>query len=136
MFNHKVKIEAKDPRLTEKPARSPKRSGLFFLLSGKILWSCFFLLVAGVMVNLFFSEEGLVRSSGLIEIKESLEADNRRLEDENRQLAARLERIRNDPRYLEDEARKKLGLVRPDEIIFRLAQEPELSDEEVREQLD
>jgi cell division protein FtsB len=88
------------------------------------------------MVNLFFSDEGLVRSTGLIAIKNSLEADILRLEDENRQLAARLERLRNDPRYLEDEARKKLGLVRPDEIIFRLAQEPDLSDEEVREQLE
>jgi cell division protein FtsB len=89
-----------------------------------------------VMGYLIFSEEGLVHGSGLTEKKRSLEEENLRLEEENRQLAARIERLRNDPRYLEDEARKKLGLVRPDEIIFRLAEEPVLTDEEVREQLD
>ena len=86
--------------------------------------------------HLAFSDEGFVRGSGLDGAKRLLEAENLRLEEENRQLTARLERIWADTGYLEDEARKKLGLVRPDEIIFRLAEEPELSDEEVREKLD
>jgi cell division protein FtsB len=85
---------------------------------------------------IFLSEAGLVKSSGLMEKKALLEQENLRLEEENRQLEVRLERIRNDPGYLEDEARKKLGLVRPDEIIYRLAEEPELSDEELRGQLE
>jgi cell division protein FtsB len=112
-----------------------KFSGLLAFFSGKILWVCFAALVVAVVGHLFLSAEGLVRSSGLMETKRRLESDNRRLEEENRQLAARLERIRSDPAYLEAEARRKLGLVRPDEIIFRLAEEPELSDEEALEGL-
>ncbi|MDR1487334.1 MAG: septum formation initiator family protein [Deltaproteobacteria bacterium] len=105
-------------------------------VSGKIFWFAFLLIVVAVIGYLFFSENGLARNAGLMEKKIMLEADNLRLEEENRQLSARLERIRNDSGYLEDEARKKLGLVRPDEIIFRLAEEPELTDDEVKEQLD
>jgi cell division protein FtsB len=78
---------------------------------------------------LFFTEDVLTRNSGLMEKKKTLEEENLRLEEENRQLAARLDRLRSDPGYLEDEARRKLGLVRPDEIVFRLAEEPELADE-------
>lgn len=114
----------------------PKLASLLTVFSGKILWAVFLVLVLAIGGHLAFSDEGFVRSSGLEDTKKLLEAENLRLEEENRQLTARLERIRADPGYLEDEARKKLGLVRPDEIIFRLAEEPELSDEEVRVKID
>jgi cell division protein FtsB len=113
-----------------------KWTSLLASFSGRILWVAFLAVVVAVVGYLYLSEAGVVRSKGLLEKKRLLEIDNLRLEEENRQLSARLERIRSDPGYLEDEARKKLGLVRPDEVIFRLAEEPELSDEEVREKLD
>jgi cell division protein FtsB len=93
-------------------------------------------LILAIIGYIFLSEAGLVRSSGLAETKIALEAENFRLEEENRQLAIRLERIRNDPGYLEDEARRKLGLVRANETIYRLAEEPDLSEEELKGQLD
>ncbi|MDR3204778.1 MAG: septum formation initiator family protein [Deltaproteobacteria bacterium] len=107
----------------------------FTTLSAKILWSCFLLIIGLSVIYLFFSDDGYPRNSGLLRKKAELEAETLRLDEENRQLEARLERIRNDSGYLEDEARKKLGLVRPDEIIYRLEEEPELSDKEVGEQL-
>jgi cell division protein FtsB len=125
---------------SENPQKASEKSKFlsfsFRNVSGKIFWFAFLLIVVAVIGYLFFSENGLARNAGLMEKKIMLEADNLRLEEENRQLSARLERIRNDSGYLEDEARKKLGLVRPDEIIFRLAEEPELTDDEVKEQLD
>jgi cell division protein FtsB len=117
-------------------AESSKFSGLLSSFSGRILWLVFLAVVVAVVGHLYLSEAGVMRSKGLVEKKRHLEAENLRLEEENRQLSARLDRIRADPGYLEDEARKKLGLVRPDEIIFRLAEEPELSDQEVRDRLD
>ena len=116
--------------------RGSKWTGLLTVFSGKILWMGFLAVVVAVVGHLYLSEAGVMRSKGLVEKKRLLEEENLRLEEENRQLSTRLERIRADPGYLEDEARKKLGLVRPDEIIFRLAEEPELSDEEVRVRLD
>jgi len=38
-----------------------------------------------------------------------------------------LERFKKDPDYVEDEARKKLGVIRPGEQIYRLEEEPDLS---------
>jgi cell division protein FtsB len=116
--------------------KESKWASLLAGISGRILWAAFFAVVAAVIGSLSLSEAGVMRSRGLMEKKRLLEAENQRLEAENIQLSTRLERIRSDPGYLEDEARKKLGLVRPDEVIFRLAEEPELSDEEVRVRLE
>jgi cell division protein FtsB len=128
-------VEAEISKIDEIAPRASKWTSLLAGISGKILWMGFLAVVVSVVGYLYLSEAGVMRSKGLVEKKRVLEAENLRLEEENRQLSARLDRIRADPGYLEDEARKKLGLVRPDEIIFRLAEEPELSDEEVREML-
>ena len=74
---------------------------------------------------LVYSDNGLMRLHELKLDQEKLEQDNERLREENRRLLRKLERIKSDPRYIEDEARKKLGLVRPDETIYRLKDEPE-----------
>jgi cell division protein FtsB len=83
---------------------------------------------------IFISDAGLAKSSGLLEKKNLLEWENLRLEEENRQLASRLERIMVDNGYLEDEVRNRLGLVRPNEIIYRLAEESEFSEDEPKNQ--
>jgi cell division protein FtsB len=100
-------------------------------LSSKILWlGAFFALIMGFIGYLFLSEDGFARTSGLKERKVVLESENLRLEEENRQLMARLERLNADLTFLESQARKKLRLVRPDEVIYRLAEEPDLSEED------
>jgi cell division protein FtsB len=135
-FWSKESLDAHDPSGDYQPGEGKGKSALFSSLVDKIPWfiSCF--VIFSMIGYIFLSEAGLVKSSGLMEKKAVLELENVRLEEENRQLAVRLERIRNDPAYLEDEARKKLGLVRPDEIIYRFADEPELSDEDLRRQLE
>lgn len=106
-------------------------------MSSKLLWfGVFFVLILGFVGYLFLSEDGFARTSGLKEKKAALEAENLRLEEENRLLLARLERLNTDLAFLESQARKKLRLVRADEIIFRLAEEPDLSEEEVKRHLD
>jgi cell division protein FtsB len=46
------------------------------------------------------------------------EAAVRRLQ-ENAALRAEISRLRSDPKYLEALARVRLGLVRPDEMVYR-----------------
>ena len=46
------------------------------------------------------------------------EAAVRRLQD-NAALRAEIARLRSDPKYLEALARGRLGLVRPDEMVYR-----------------
>jgi cell division protein FtsB len=105
------------------------RSGAPAFLSGKILWlGAFFALITGFIGYLFLSEDGFAKTSGLKEKKAALEAENLKLEEENRQLLARLERLNTDLSFLESQARKKLRLVRHDEVIYRLAEEPDLTE--------
>lgn len=135
-FWSKDSLEAYESPMDGRIAAEGGKTGLISTLGDKIPWCVSCLLILIMIGYVFLSDAGLVKSSGLMEKKALLEQENLRLEEENRQLEVRLERIRNDLGYLEDEARKKLGLVRPDEIIYRLAEEPELSDEELRGQLE
>ncbi|MDR2458009.1 MAG: septum formation initiator family protein [Clostridiales Family XIII bacterium] len=113
-----------------------EKSVFFSALKDKIPWllSCLTILI--MIGYIFISDAGLVKSNGLLEKKTQLELENLRLEEENRQLAIRLERILTDFGYLEDEARNKLGLVKPNEIIYKLAEESEFSDQELKNQSD
>ncbi|MDR2339327.1 MAG: septum formation initiator family protein [Deltaproteobacteria bacterium] len=111
--------------------------GLDSFLARKFFWlGLFFVLILSFIGYIFLSEDGFARNSGLRDMRARLEAENVRLEEENRQLLARLERLKTDLSFLESQARKKLRFVKPDEIIYRLAEEPDLSDDLVRRQLD
>ncbi|MDR2301398.1 MAG: septum formation initiator family protein [Deltaproteobacteria bacterium] len=107
---------------------------VFSTLKDKIPWllSCLTILI--MIGYIFISDAGLAKSNGLLEKKNQLELENLRLEEENRQLTIRLDRILTDLGYLEDEARNKLGLVKPNEIIYKLAEESEFSDKDVNNQ--
>ncbi|MDR2198983.1 MAG: septum formation initiator family protein [Deltaproteobacteria bacterium] len=111
--------------------------GLDSVLAGKFFWmGLFFVLILVFMGYIFLSEDGFSRNSGLKEMRDALILENTRLEEENRQLLARLARLNTDASFLESQARKKLRYVKSHEIIFRLAEEPDLTDDEVRLQLD
>jgi cell division protein FtsB len=111
--------------------------GLDSFLARKVFWlGLFFVLILSFIGYIFLSDDGFARNSGLKEMRAGLEEENLRLEEENRQLLARLERLNTDLSFLESQARKKLRFVKSDEIIFRLAEEPDLTDDEVKRQLD
>lgn len=79
-------------------------------------------------INMLVSADGFVRQNELEKKKQELEAEIEILKDENRVLRQTLERYQTDPAFVEDEVRKKLGLVRPGETVYRLSEEPNLSD--------
>lgn len=89
--------------------------------------------ILGVLIYLTASADGFARSGELEKELIKLQAEIAALEDENRILHQRLNRQATDPGYIEDEARKKLGLVRQGEIIYRLAEEPDLTDDRPNE---
>ncbi len=84
----------------------------------------------GALVYVIASADSFLKSGELAREKSRLEAEIETLKDENLLLREKVDRMQNDPAYLEDEARKKLGLIRPGETIYRLAEEPDLSEEE------
>ena len=135
-ITQKLTLETQDSEPKDSFLKRAYR-GVDSFLSSKLLWlGVFFVLIMGFIAYLFLSEDGFAKTSGLKEKKLSLEAENLLLEEENRLLLARLERLNTDLAFLESQARKKLRLVKPDEIIYRLAEEPDLTDEELRQHLD
>ena len=74
---------------------------------------------------LAYSDQGLMHLFELRQEQAKLQEANEELREENRRLMLKIDRIKKDPRYIEEEARKKLGLIRPDETIYRLKDEPE-----------
>jgi len=80
-------------------------------------------LAAILALILFYNQRGLFHLKQLQQEMTELKTANRKLEEENRLLLQKIERIKNDPKYIEDEARKKLGLVKPDEQIYRMKEE-------------
>jgi Septum formation initiator len=87
----------------------------------------------GALIYIIVSADSFLKSGELAKEKAKLEAEIEVLKDENHLLRQKIDRMLNDPAYVEDEARKKLGLIRPGETIYRLAEEPDLSDEEPEE---
>lgn len=90
---------------------------------------CLTALVVVLSLVLVYSDQGFRSLFRLKHEKMEIEQANQELAEENRRLMLKIDRIKKDPRYIEDEARKKLGLVRPDETIFRLQEEPETGEQ-------
>jgi cell division protein FtsB len=84
-------------------------------------------LVAVLTLVLVYSQQGLFKLSSLEGELGRVESENAAIKEENRRLMHEIERARTDPGFLEDVARQKLGLIRTDETIYRLREEPDSS---------
>jgi len=80
----------------------------------------FFLLGAIILVGLLslFGERGLMEVFLLRSRSKAIQEEIRRLRQENSSLAERIKRIHEDPYYLEQLARRELGMIREGEILF------------------
>jgi len=91
--------------------RSPdmKRKGVLILLMGLILLVWYFSL---------FGEKGLIKIIQLRRERDRIIADASRIQEENQRLQEEIRRLREDSRYLESVARRDLGLIKENEILF------------------
>jgi cell division protein FtsB len=73
-----------------------------------------------------FGDRGILRALQASRQKSTLQEEVRQLESINAELRQEIESLRNDRRYLEAIARKELGMVKDDELVyqFRSAQKP------------
>jgi cell division protein FtsB len=56
--------------------------------------------------------------------KETLEQEMRQLEATNAALRQEIDKLRSDRRYIEGIARKELGMVRADEMVYQFPSRP------------
>jgi len=79
-----------------------------------------FLALVGVGI---FGAHGLLRLHQLRAERKDLEKEKAALERDNSTMTRRIEALKNDLKYLEQQARKKLGMIKPDEVIIKLPED-------------
>lgn len=77
-----------------------------------------FIIVIMIVSALYLQEQGSVQKN-LLNLKISdLKQENGQLEHEIGSLEQKIARLRSDPKAVEKVAKRKLGMVRPDETIY------------------
>ena len=67
----------------------------------------------------FFGEKGIFNLFRLRKEVARIKEKNLQLEEENQKLKEEVKRLQSDKRYIEEIARKELGMVKEGEIIYR-----------------
>ena len=82
-----------------------------------LLLMLFFFLVLGLLT--FWGDKGILHllrlQKELVRIKEA----NKNIEEENRKLREQVKRLQNEKQYIEEIARKELGMVKEGEILYQ-----------------
>jgi cell division protein FtsB len=71
------------------------------------------------MLVVLFGDNGLLELNRKHNTHEGLMEQNARLTRENLRMYRTIDRLQNDPAFIESIARRELGMVRPDELIFK-----------------
>ena len=79
------------------------------------------MIVAGGLLALFLP--GVIHIQQLRERRRELQTEIERLTQQNAQLQQESTLLKEDPLYIERVARKKLGVARPGEVIYRFSEE-------------
>ena len=97
---------------------SRKQSILIFV-AVSLLFSLLFFII--------FSDQGLVDLNTLKKERDQLVEKNELLNHENLSLSDEIDRLQNDPKYIENIARQELGMVGRDELILKPQSSPKHS---------
>ncbi len=80
--------------------------------------------VAGILAILFlgymilYGDGGWHKLNAMKRELADIETENQRIENENIRIYRKIERLKNDPEYVENTARQELKLIGEDEIVF------------------
>ena len=81
-----------------------------------------FLLILGSLT--FFGEKGILNLLRLRMEMVRVKEKNSQLEGENQRLREEIKRLQSDKRYIEEIARKELGMIKEGEIIYQFDTSP------------
>jgi cell division protein FtsB len=82
------------------------------------------LAIFSLLLLILFGDNGLVDLNRMRTEKKRIEARNERLDRENLAMYRKIVRLdREDPAYIEHVARKDLGMVARDDVVFKLDSE-------------
>jgi cell division protein FtsB len=81
-----------------------------------------------MLLFIVFGVNGLSDLYRLRKQKENLAQKNDELKKENISFYREIERLKHDPRYVEDVARKELGVIGKDEVIIKVKPKQSVSN--------
>ena len=90
-----------------------------------ILISIAILLIAALCFFIIVSEQGLADLIFLKQERSKLVGKSERLTRENLSIGIEIDRLKHDPEYIENIARKELGMIGEDEVILKSQRRPE-----------
>ena len=90
-----------------------------------ILISFASLLLAALFFFIIVSEHGLADLLFLRQERGKLVEKAEQLTRENHSISVEIDRLKNDPKYIENIARKELGMIGEDEVILKTTNKPE-----------
>ncbi len=94
----------------------------------RVILSVTAFMLAALFCFTIFSEHGLMDLHLLKQEHDSLHEANEKLARENLALSVEIDRLENDPDYIEDVARRELGMIRKDELILKPKRIPAKDD--------
>ena len=83
-----------------------------------------------MLLFIVIGENGISDLYRLKKQKENLSQKNDELKKENITYYREIDRLKHDPRYVEDVARKELGVIGKDEVIIKVKPKPSDSDKD------
>jgi cell division protein FtsB len=86
----------------------------------KLLVLASMLAMISLLLVCVFSDHGLIELNRFGQQRMKIVEKNSRLADENLRLQRAIDRLKSDPAFVENVARRELGMIGPNEIILRL----------------
>jgi cell division protein FtsB len=85
----------------------------------KITLMVVFIAMFNLLLVVIFGDNGLIELKRLQRQHADLIQENTSLNQENARMYGGIDRLKNDPDYIENIARQELGMIRSDELIFK-----------------
>lgn len=83
------------------------------------------LLIVSLLFFIVFSDRGLADLNRMKQERDRLSGHNRQTIQENLGLGVEIDRLKNDPGYIESVARREFGMIGQDEIIVKPQRPPD-----------
>ena len=86
------------------------------------------LALVSLLFFIIFGEHGLIDLNSLKKDRDHLAEQSEQLTRKNLSLSVEIDRLKHDPKYIENVARQELGMVGEDELILKPRSKPNRSE--------
>lgn len=80
------------------------------------------LMIIGIGYLTIYGDGGWRELNAMKRELADIKTENQRIEHENVRIYRKVDRLKNDPEYMENAARQELNLIKEDEIVFTIKQ--------------